>query len=60
MTDIKTYTRYRDVFGVSSKLDEFRSTLKSFDLGIALRVFAAINVICSRRGLPENESPSFD
>jgi hypothetical protein len=56
MTSLETYLRYGDVFGNASALDEFRALLKTLDLRLVLRVFAAINVICSRRGLPEQRS----
>ena len=55
MTRIVTYLRYQDVFGTPSALSQFEAELAALDLGLVLRVFAAINVFCSRRGLPEKE-----
>jgi hypothetical protein len=55
MTRFETYLRYSDVFGTPSTLDQFEAELGSLDLGLVLRTFAAINVLCSRRGLPRDQ-----
>jgi hypothetical protein len=55
MTRFETYLRYQDVFGTASTFDQFEAELRSLDLGLVLRTFAAINVVCSRRGLPRDE-----
>jgi hypothetical protein len=56
MTSVETYLRYRDVFGTPSTYEQFEAVLCSLDLGLVLRTFAAINVLCSRRGLPRDQS----
>jgi hypothetical protein len=55
MTRIETYLRYQDVFGTPSTFEQFEAELRSLDLGLVLRTFAMINVICSRRGLPRDQ-----
>jgi hypothetical protein len=55
MTRIETYLRFQDVFETSSTFEQFEAELRSLDLGLVLRTFAAINVICSRRGLPRDQ-----
>jgi hypothetical protein len=56
MTNIETYLQYRDISGISSTIGEFEAALAALDIGIVLRIFAAINILCSRRGLPHNKS----
>ena len=56
MTGVETYVRYQDVFGTPSTFERFEAELRSLDLGLVLRTFAAINVLCSRRGLPRDQS----
>jgi hypothetical protein len=41
---------------VASTVAEFEAMLRSLDLGLALRLFGAINTVCLRRGLPENRA----
>jgi hypothetical protein len=53
---IETYLRYQDVVGVASTVAEFEAILRVLDLGLVLRLFGAINTVCSRRGLPENQT----
>src|SRR5271156_3777740 len=55
MTTVETYLRYQDVFGTPSTPEQFEAALRSLDLGLVLRTFAAINVLCSRRGLPRDQ-----
>ncbi|WP_058188607.1 hypothetical protein [Terracidiphilus gabretensis] len=55
MTRVETYLRYQDVFGTPSTFEQFEAALRSLDLGLVLRTFAAINVLCSRRGLPRDQ-----
>ena|GEM_PF-6321789 len=47
MTRLETYLCYQDVFGTPSTFEQFEAELRSLDLGLVLRTFAAINVICS-------------
>ena len=55
MTSVEKYLRYQDVFGTPSTLEQFEAELSSLDLCLVLRTFAAINVLCSRRGLPRDQ-----
>lgn len=53
---IEAYLRYQDVVGAASTVVEFEAMLRSLDLGLVLRLFGAINTVCSRRGHPENQA----
>lgn len=41
---------------MASTVAEFEAMLRALDLGLVLRAFGAINTVCSRRGLPENQA----
>jgi hypothetical protein len=56
MTTIETYLRYQDIFGTASSLGQFEDVMRSLDIGLVLRLFAPVNTICSRNGLPDRDA----
>jgi hypothetical protein len=50
-----TYLRFQDVFVTPFTFEQFEVELRSLGLGLVLRIFAAINVICSKRGPPRGQ-----
>jgi hypothetical protein len=53
--DHDTYLRFQDVFVPPYTFEQFEVELRSLGLGLVLRIFAAINVICSKRGPPRGQ-----